>query len=57
MLGDTDGNAVTVTDYPCDECGFDGPHPVHWDDELGQHIAECGSCALEFGVPAEAVAS
>jgi hypothetical protein len=46
---------MTITDYPCDECGYDGPHPAHWDEELRQHIAECGNCALEFGVPAEAV--
>jgi len=49
---------MVVTDYPCDECGFEGPHPVRWDEELGQYVAECGNseCAVEFGVPEEAVA-
>lgn len=44
-----------VIDVPCDFCGFDGPHPVHLDEELRQFIAECGQCSAEFGVPAEAV--
>lgn len=46
---------MQVIDYPCDECGYDGPHPVHLDESLGQHVAECGGCGPEFGVPAEAV--
>lgn len=41
--------------YPCDMCGYDGPHTAHYDDVLGQWVAECGSCYQEFGVPGEAV--
>lgn len=46
---------MTVTGYPCDECGYEGPHPVHYDPQLKQFVAECGDCYLEFGVPREAV--
>lgn len=44
-----------VRDYPCDICGYDGPHAAHYDDALGQWIAECGDCAQEFGVPKDAI--
>lgn len=45
----------TVNDYPCDECGYDGPHAAHYDEGLRQWVAECGGCGLEFGVPKEAL--
>lgn len=45
----------TVTDYPCDECGYDGPHNAYYPADLRQWVAECGNCGLEFGVPEEAL--
>jgi hypothetical protein len=44
-----------VEGVPCEECGYDGPHPVHRDEAVDQYVAECGSCHAEFGVPPEAV--
>ncbi len=42
-------------DYPCPECGFDGPHPVlescmRPGDESPTYLVECGdsACAVEF---------
>ena len=45
----------TVIDYPCAECGLEGPHSAHYDEDLRQWVAECGECLLEFGVPEEAL--
>jgi hypothetical protein len=36
-----------LLDYPCPECGHDGPHPVtEGDTRCG--TAECGDCVIEF---------
>ncbi len=39
-----------MKDYPCDECGYDGPHHLiaSGGDVL---MVECGQCAAEFSIP------
>jgi hypothetical protein len=37
-------------EYPCPECGFDGPHTTCEVDEGGVTY-ECGSCYVEFYAP------
>lgn len=37
-------------EYPCPECGHDGPHPVV-DDSDGNQTVECVGCYAEFIVP------
>ena len=32
-----------MTDYPCPQCGYDGPH-----DEFAPNEYECESCHAEF---------
>jgi hypothetical protein len=33
----------SLIDYPCPECGYDGPHHLFaWNE------AECGDCHVEF---------
>lgn len=46
---------MVVTDYPCPECGYEGPHHVYFDEGVNQYVAECGDilCGIEFGVPSE----
>jgi len=44
-------NTKTIVDYPCPDCGFDGPHmlvdtqTVHG---LVVEVCECGKCYVEF---------
>jgi len=35
-----------LSDYPCPECGYEGPHP-YWPEDQD---AECGDCEVEFKV-------
>lgn len=42
-----------MNDYPCPECGFDGPHTlVDTFTRSGREIEtyECGRCVVEFEV-------
>jgi uncharacterized Zn finger protein len=39
-------------EYPCPDCGADGPHLVVEQLDDGTVVAECGSCYIEFDVPA-----
>lgn len=41
-------------EYPCDECGDDGPH-MFLEIVDGKRIYECANteCGVEFGVPSE----
>jgi len=39
-----------VTDYACEDCGYDGPHTVVANDGATATV-ECGSCSREFTVP------
>ena len=41
-----------MNDYPCPECGYDGPHALVT-TEGGVLVVECGNsaCAVEFSVP------
>jgi hypothetical protein len=38
-----------MADYPCPNCGYDGPH-----DEFALNEFECGDCHGEFTRPATA---
>jgi transcription elongation factor Elf1 len=42
-----------MTDYPCPECGYDGPHTLQETRTDGIKVIECGSCYCEFEVPAD----
>jgi hypothetical protein len=41
-------------EYPCDECGTDGPHTVVEVQDDGKTL-ECGACHVEFFVPSDPV--
>jgi predicted RNA-binding Zn-ribbon protein involved in translation (DUF1610 family) len=38
-----------MNDYPCDDCGYEGPHTTI-ESKPGSVILECGSCYHEFEV-------
>jgi len=38
-----------MTDYPCPECGYEGPHTIQ-ETGGGIVIVECGGCYCEFEV-------
>lgn len=38
-------------EYPCPECGCDGPHIVQETRDDGVRICECAACYCEFEVP------
>jgi len=45
-------------EYPCPECGYEGPHSyLGQDEDSGPDIYECGDpeCYLEFSVPRDEV--
>ena len=40
-------------EYPCPECGYEGPHVVQEigrDEDVTVSVVECGSCYAEFEV-------
>ena len=44
-------NTKTIVDYPCPDCGYNGPHELV--DVTRAHgvdveVCECGSCRVEF---------
>jgi len=39
-----------MNEYPCDECGYEGPHTVVATGDDGFTV-ECGGCYAEFYVP------
>jgi uncharacterized Zn finger protein len=36
-------------DYPCDDCGYEGPHTVI-EEGAERTVLECGGCYREFTV-------
>jgi phage-related protein len=46
-----------MTDYPCPECGYEGPHALLFGgaDPTDADVYECGdsACACEFDVPTD----
>jgi len=39
-----------VNDYPCDACGYEGPHTVIEDHAKDHMVLECGNCYAEIVV-------
>ena len=40
-----------VIEYPCPECGHDGPHPLIGVDYWMDSEVECVGCYAEFSIP------
>lgn len=40
-----------MKEYPCPECGHDGPHPVIGVDYWMNEEVECSACYAEFSIP------
>lgn len=51
-------NRASHEPYPCDECGYEGPHSyLGSDGDDGPDTYECGdsSCYAEFQIPRDAL--